>query len=536
MRARVECAPEDVERFRTAIHRHLGLRFDDGKLGFLAEALGRRVEMTERPPAVYLSRLEARRGTDPELRALAQELTVTETYFFRNAEQLSALTEVVLPERARLEPTRRPLRFLSAGCASGEEVYSLAILCRELPGLAGCPVAIRGLDVNPAMLERAARGRYSPWALRETPAEIQARYFRADGRDLVLADGVRTSVTFEERNLVDEDPTFWRPGAFDVVFCRNVLMYFAPETAQRVVARIARSLVPGGFLFLGYAETMRGLSQDFHLRHTHGAFYYQRREEERACKSAHSSEGVGWSPQPLPSPGGDGSPDAGGWTSTAATDLSSGLSSDLSWIDLIRQSSERIETLTSPPLPSLEPGVQPAITKTPLGRPAFDLTAAIELMRQERFSEARALLTRLPPESERDADVLLLRAVLLTHGGDLKAAETLCREVLALDEMSAGAHYLVALCREDAGDRPAAADHNRVAAYLDATFAMPRLHLGLLARRVGDYGTARRELGEALALLQREDASRLLLFGGGFGRQGLIALCRAELLSCGGAP
>jgi chemotaxis protein methyltransferase CheR len=528
VRARVECAPQEIERFRTAIHRHLGLRFDDGKLGFLAEVLGRRVEMSERSPGVYLSWLEALRGADHELRALAQELTVTETYFFRNAEQLSALTEVVLPERARVEPTRRPLRILSAGCASGEEVYSLAILCRELPGLAGCPVSIRGLDVNPAMLERASRGRYSPWALRETPAEVQSRYFRADGRELVLEPGVRTSVMFEERNLVDEDPTFWRPGSFDVVFCRNVLMYLAPETAQAVVVRIARSLAPGGFVFLGYAETMRGLSEDFHLRHTHGAFYYQRREAARAGKTEPCPEGVDWSHQLHPFPGGIRAPGPGDGSSPSIPDPS--------WIELIRQSSERIETLTSPSLPSAEPSPRTAVTMAPLARPYFDLTAAIELMGQERFSEAHASLTQLPPESDRDADVLLLRAVLATHGGDLEAAETLCQKVLAHDEMSAGAHYLMALCREDAGDHPTATDHNRVAAYLDATFAMPRLQLGLLARRAGDYGAARRELGEALALLQREDASRLLLFGGGFGRHGLIALCRAELLSCGGAP
>ncbi|HTA21595.1 MAG TPA: protein-glutamate O-methyltransferase, partial [Polyangia bacterium] len=91
-------------------------------------------------------------------------------------------------------------------------------------------------------------------------------------------------------------------------------------------------------------------------------------------------------------------------------------------------------------------------------------------------------------------------------------------------------------CREDAGDRSAAAEHDRIAAYLDPTFAMPRLHLGLLARRAGDQPTARRELGEAMTLLEREDPSRLLLYGGGFGRPGLAALCRAELRACGGPP
>ncbi len=516
----------EIERFRTAIHGRLGLRFDDGKLDFLAEVLVRRLEATGQPPTSYVGELEGPGAPEPELRALARELTVTETYFFRNAEQFRALTEAALPDRMRADPGRRPLRILSAGCASGEEAYTLAILARS-PELVGCPLSICGVDVNPAMLERAARARYTSWALRETPSDIQGRYFRADGRELVLDEDVRRRVTFEERNLVVDDPTFWRPSAFDVIFCRNVLMYFAPETAQAVVARLTRSLVPGGFVFLGYAETMRGLSQDFHLRHTHGTFYYQRRDATGGA--------FGEVDEVLA--------DAPRWTSFVSgppaprsrEDIPSA-APDPSWMEIIRHSSERIASITSQATPGRTRGDELDAKQAPRRRPSFDLTFTVDLMRQERFGEAAATLERLPPESAQDTDVLLLRAVLLTHGGDLAATETLCEQILALDQMSAGAHYLTALCREDARDRLGAADHDRVAAHVDPTFAMPRLHLGLLARRAGDYDAARRELVEALALLAREDDARLLLFGGGFGRQGLIALCQAELRSCGGTP
>jgi chemotaxis protein methyltransferase CheR len=126
--------------------------------------------------------------------------------------------------------------------------------------------------------------------------------------------------------------------------------------------------------------------------------------------------------------------------------------------------------------------------------------------------------------------------VLLTHCGQLSAAEGVSAQLLERDELNAGAHYLLALCRESAGDRQGAHDHDRTAIHLDPSFAMPRLHLGLMARRVGDTEGARRELGDALLLLKREDDSRLLLFGGGFGREALIALCRGELLSAGGLP
>jgi len=108
-------------------------------------------------------------------------------------------------------------------------------------------------------------------------------------------------------------------------------------------------------------------------------------------------------------------------------------------------------------------------------------------------------------------------------------------QLLECDELNSGAHYLLALCRESAGDSQGALEHDRAAVYLDPSFAMPRLHLGLMARRAGDAQTAHRELGQALVLLKREDTSRLLLFGSGFGRDALIALCLAELKS-GGQP
>jgi chemotaxis protein methyltransferase CheR len=127
-------------------------------------------------------------------------------------------------------------------------------------------------------------------------------------------------------------------------------------------------------------------------------------------------------------------------------------------------------------------------------------------------------------------DALLLRAVLLTSSGDLEGAEGVCARILERDELNAEAHYLRALCREHAGDPPAAADHDRYALYLDPTFAMPRLHLGLLAKRGGDLEAARRELSRG------EEGSRILMLGGGFTRDALLDVCRAELAACGGTP
>jgi chemotaxis protein methyltransferase CheR len=194
-----------------------------------------------------------------------------------------------------------------------------------------------------------------------------------------------------------------------------------------------------------------------------------------------------------------------------------------SWVETIKSASDRIEALTA------DVPERKATVAANASAPRIDLAVALDLLRSERFGEALERLDDLPATSARDPDVLLLRASLLTHRGDLARAEALCSDLILVDELSAGAHYLFALCREGRGDARGAIDHDQIAAYLDDEFAMPRLHLGLMARRAGNREDARRELEHAVRLLAGEDASRLLLFGGGFGREGLVALCRAEL-------
>jgi chemotaxis protein methyltransferase CheR len=501
----------EVERFRYIIGERLGLQFEDGKLDLLADVLRRRVEIGKLTCGTYLDQLAADR-TGASLRAIAPELTVAETYFFRHFDQLRAYADVALADRIRVQAAHRQLHILSAGCASGEEAYSLAILAREAVADPAWKLSILGIDINPNVLEKASRARFSPWALRETPADLQHRWFRENGREYALDEAVRGSVIFEERNLLEDDPAFWQPEIFDIVFCRNVIMYFTPDGAREVVGRLARSIAPGGYLFLGHAENLRGLSNEFHLKHTDSAFYYQRKSTSDPTGRAVSAYATPL--QTLP-----------------RTDVAVLVDEADTWIDAIRSSSERIRDLSeSGHLANSDERVAPGT-----GAVRWGLGMANELLKLERFSEALEVVQAFPPESGFDPEVLLLKAVLLTHTGQLPRAEEACRQLLALDEMNAGAHYLLALCREGVKDNHGAADHDRTAAYLDPQFAMPRLHLGLLARRVGDLGAAQRELGLALSLLQREDPSRQLLFGGGFSREALIALCRAEILACGGA-
>lgn len=266
-----------AERFRAFVARWLGFETGDEKLWSLTDILRRRIREKGCDANTYLAELENAHAFSDELRTLAHELTINETSFFRNADQMAAFSDIAVPECLATAP--RKLRILSAGCASGEEAYSLAMILHGLPQATDCEIAITGIDADTGVLKKAVTARYSPWSLRQTPPSHRRDYFRADKNEFVLSDAIRKMVTFQERNLVVDDADFWAPDSFDIVFCRNVIMYFTQDVARTVIARIARSLRPGGFLFLGVAETLRGLSDAFHLSHTHGTFYYKRRDE-----------------------------------------------------------------------------------------------------------------------------------------------------------------------------------------------------------------------------------------------------------------
>jgi chemotaxis protein methyltransferase CheR len=508
-------AGPDLERFRAAVATHTGMTFAADRSALLAEVLKQRMHSTDCADVdAYVGLLAPRAA---EIAELAKLLTVGETYFLRNIEQFRVVEDYLGARQVGLD---RRISMLSAGCSSGEEAYSFAILARErIPDVDQWNIAIRGIDLNPEALRKASQARYSPWSLRETPADIRERHFLREGSAFGLHANVRRMVEFERRNLVDPDPHFWRPDCFDIVFCRNVLMYLTADAAAGAVRRIAGSLRPGGLLFLGHAENLRGLSQEFRLRQSHGTFYYESRGDRRADQPNRRARSS------LELPFAARSRAAGGANSNPADPSPAG---DASWYDSIEKSAERIAALTTLLTPSDPPT---GLSGTPTTARAV-LASALELIGGERFADALATLEALPAAARDDPDGLLMQAMLLTCGGKPSAAEEVCKRLLGLDELNAGAHYVMALCREHAGDVVRAATHDETAIYLDPEFAMPRLHLGRLLRRRGNQLAARRELDEAVSLLAREDGARIVLFGGGFTRDGLIALCRAELQAC----
>jgi chemotaxis protein methyltransferase CheR len=244
-----------------------GIDFTESNRFLLEARVRHRVEELRLDgPRAYLYRLRYGPGEETEFDALIDRVTNPETYFFREAEQLAAFTEDVLPEwEAEGDPG--PLRIWSAGCATGEEAYTIAMLLEEKGFFERHSVEIFGSDLSLASLARARTGVFRENAFRQTSSERRARFFDLDapGR-LRLREDVRRRVAFGRVNLVEGARLAALPR-FHVVFCRNVLIYLAETAKRSVVASLHDRLLPGGHLFLGRVESLVAFSTPFRLRH-----------------------------------------------------------------------------------------------------------------------------------------------------------------------------------------------------------------------------------------------------------------------------
>jgi len=241
---------------------HTGLRYYEGKDEDFATRLARRfTALGVSTCAAYLGRLEKdlRAGSDKpsELNALIGELTIGETYFFRQREHFDLLRTTIVPDLLERNRESRQLRIWSAGCAIGAEPYSVAmVLWPEFAAqLAGWDVLLLGTDINVDFLAQAREGEFSRWHLRDLPPEERDCCFVQAGSRWRLATHIRQRVTFRHHNLTDE---FSHPAGdglpFDLILCRNVIIYFASDRIRALAQQFYNLLKPGGWLLQGHAE------------------------------------------------------------------------------------------------------------------------------------------------------------------------------------------------------------------------------------------------------------------------------------------
>jgi chemotaxis protein methyltransferase CheR len=270
---------EEFRLLRDFVYEHCGILVRDDMKFVMERRLGARVEALglEGFGAYYrYLRYDARRRT--ELEAAIEALATHETYFFREPRQLRAFSEEVLPWLERRNARTRRLRLWSAGCSSGEEPYTLLMLLEDSGRFAGWEVEVYGTDISRRVLAAARKAEYGPSSLRATPPDKLERHFTPVGPGRVrVKDGLRASAMFGQLNLLEEGMGALVPR-MDVIFCRNVMIYFDPPARQRVLRLFHDRLVPGGLLLLGHSENLLNVSADFELVHLRGDLVYRKPE------------------------------------------------------------------------------------------------------------------------------------------------------------------------------------------------------------------------------------------------------------------
>ena len=428
-----------------------------------------------------------------QLQVLAGHLTIGETYFFRDRAVWTALAQNVLPELIRERRNRsQRLRIWSAAGCSGEEPYSLAILLRELlPDLQEWQVTIIATDVNTRFLSKAAAGIYREWSFRNAPPGVKERYFnRTPAGDYEIRPEIKKLVTFSYLNLVEDAyPSLLNEtNAMDVVFCRNVLMYFTPAQVRKVVRNLHHALVDGGWLVVSPSEASQAVFHEFATVNYPGVILYRKGSRgaapERARTARFPVETSGWRP-----------------------------------------------ALDKPAARALEPhGVTARVAAPEMNRPSETVretrTRAEAMYDEGRYAEAAdTLLAGMAERPGTPAEFSLLTRALANQGR-LADALTWCERWLEADKLDPAGHYLRAIVLLEQGDTAAARASLQRSIYLRSDFVLAHFALGNLGRIRGEEAEAAKHFRNALRLLRAHKPDEVLPES-----EGLTAGRLAEIIS-----
>ena len=260
--------------FRDYIHQNCGIFFKETNKYLLERRLEQRMKslgLDSFNQYYYFLMYDPR--ASQELNALFDVITTNETYFFREEKQLKAFIDEIVPE---ILSKKESLRIWSAGCSSGEEAYTIAILLAEKKYFEQSKIDIYASDISQETLKKARKGAYREISFRNTPNDLRERYF-VDLKDGTyrISDGIKEKVSFGQLNLMDTSRVCLL-GYLDVIFCRNVIIYFDERSKKKVMEMMYERLTPGGYLLLGHSESLISITTKFKLKHLRYDLVYQK--------------------------------------------------------------------------------------------------------------------------------------------------------------------------------------------------------------------------------------------------------------------
>ncbi len=461
-------------RMKEYIIKLTGLNYFRDKDGDLAERLARRLaSLRIADCAEYVARLES--TTEPrELHVLVTELTIGETYFFRHAEQFDALRDLIFPEILERNRASRTLRVWSAGCASGAEPYSVSILLQThfQEQLQAWDVSVLGTDINKDFLELARNGCYDEWAFRGTSADLRQRCFSRAGKKWAVGADFKKGVTFQHHNLVTDPfpPAFCAFAHFDLILCRNVVIYFDQDDFRKIVAKFEHCMNEGAWLLVGHAEPNTEMFDAFSMVSLPGAILYRKKSPEGG----------------LAAPAAQSLAPADFWTAPAPD----------AW-------------RPAPLIPALQEWRRPSSRAFPTPDPK-------------------------PPAPAIDgppADFETVRR--LADQGQWDQARAACEELLLRDNLRSTVHFFHALILEHLNRGDDSEQALRRAVYLDRNFALAHYYLGLRQLKKADNSGAARSFETVLRLVARLDAGHVFSEADGTTAAGLKQMAQMQLEALG---
>jgi len=266
---------QDYEEFRKFLEQQCGIVLGDNKQYLVSSRLSKILHSYKLDSLGSLVS-SLRTDTNRQLtNHVVEAMTTNETSWFRDIHPFNTLKERILPELGK--DRRTPIKIWSAACSSGQEPYSISMTVNEFqmsnPGRLGSDVQITATDISPAILDMAEKGRYDDMAMaRGLTPESKKRNFKETPNYWQINPAVSARVTFRQLNLLQ---SYTLLGRYDIIFCRNVLIYFSSESKQEILEKFCRTLNPGGYLFLGGSESITGVTDKFNMVRTNGGVVYQ---------------------------------------------------------------------------------------------------------------------------------------------------------------------------------------------------------------------------------------------------------------------
>lgn len=519
---------EDFERFQEFLISKIGLFFDQKRKLDLMRALKRRmlaVGIVDNFSA-YFSFLTKSPHESRELKNLILHITVGETTFFRSPDQFKAFSEYILPKlvKRKREIAARSgmplnINIWSTACSTGEEPYSIIIALMEgLEDFDDWQINVKATDINTRFLKAANKAVYPSRKVRFVPEYMLKKYFTYEGGQYRVIDRVRDMVKFDFHNLSSDD--FSATMRLDMIFCRNVLIYFKRDRIKDVINRLRDSLVDKGFLMLGYSETLFQISNDFKSIHYGDAFFYQKDLKFQQIRTRPEAEIA----KPMQA-------------AMAQTGLApfKTLDMELPKVGNITPAEPHdFPTILPPELPEPTSIEEPGFTKEDFPEEAIEAKASeMELWEkglseyfEERFEDAEETFNKIREVSQGSERAELGQAFIMANRGADDEAIERCQKALEINEFLPEAYYLMGLISEKKGREEIALKQYQKVLLLDQDFAMAHFNLAILYMKKGRTKDARREFSNSLDILERWDENPSVKFSGGLHRDALIQLCK----------